>query len=1044
MNSNFPSDPKAPLTSKELAILLMNNCMDRVLEERAHTKELINDKAETVVAGIVHGMRDGFATMSGIIKSQGESIANLELKCETYNTYLEQLMYRHVLDITPDLGTKPASFNCSVCVKNPSMPRDIAANLEDIDLPHFHCNSCLFVFTSGRDLYRHECNPHTNSVPIICWTCGKTFAGESELMVHLDTEHVRQSSFPCKFCNKVFKSATQLDEHSTCCRINVEATCACTECSNNFQSSGHLAMHQRPMHEEQTSAIICENLSSQPCKPYFLPIVSPNQDNQSARTEYNPCRLCGKVLSSLNEENHHMMTHMGSVPFTCTICYYTCQTKPMMELHVQTQHSPKPELHCNLCDYSSHNMRQLNVHIKEHQGENAPTENDHASSACPTNHDYLDQSSCLSSIYDCQIDGNITGDEEDITANEIEDTISDIGQLDGNLSISSDNADYSSPRVTNASSTQTAKNAPYTLNKDKQLSRLARNAAAPNFTIEVTHPTNVNIQCSSGFYQLVAKRVLSSLLEPNISVNNVPITCSDPVTSKIDQLRRNVNVVLHFKVGEDGQQESATVHLHHTQQKVQIQGVASPWFAETVLKPRFISEANNCELNIRALNTDLSSVAGKISLSENKTNPCGHCGKNFRANAKSTSTCKGCSQVFHHSKNNSCFLLHQCLSTPLPNGSASVSIASTTNTSASSLASIPHTSVPPSNFSSFSSLTLDNVRNTSSLGQNTVPMSGATSSTVSVLTSVSPSLPTISTTVPPLTSSFPTFQTTNTSMINSSAPEFISTKNVMNAGKKEAQKQSKDKKDLEIDFLKREINIVKTHLLTREAEVKELKQKNRVLEETVKLFENQQQADLTKKYSARDTTSSSLPASPSCSVHRPCTSTFSPQQSSHSVIEPSLVNKLLNLLTDILISQGFANNRDAQNCAASARNTQNYVDSASNTQNCVNSSSTTPVHKKPSTNHDNHDPPCSVSKEPDYSPTIANTNPVPGAARTRQGSCSPMSTASAASHSQRQSLNDSTITLDEFAAELSKESFSPSQSAPPQTLSLNCQVLTTQ
>ena len=137
MNSNFPSDPKAPLTSKELAILLMNNCMDRVLEERAHTKELINDKAETVVAGIVHGMRDGFATMSGIIKSQGESIANLELKCETYNTYLEQLMYRHVLDITPDLGTKPASFNCSVCVKNPSMPRDISATLKILTSPTF-------------------------------------------------------------------------------------------------------------------------------------------------------------------------------------------------------------------------------------------------------------------------------------------------------------------------------------------------------------------------------------------------------------------------------------------------------------------------------------------------------------------------------------------------------------------------------------------------------------------------------------------------------------------------------------------------------------------------------------------------------------------------------------------------------------------------------------------------------------------------------------------------------------------------------------------
>ena len=119
------------------------------------------------------------------------------------------------------------------------------------------------------------------------------------------------------------------------------------------------------------------------------------------------------------------------------------------------------------------------------------------------------------------------------------------------------------------------------------MSCLVKNASIDNFFIESTTPTNVNIQCYSGFYQLVAKPVLSSLLEPNQSVLGVPISCSDPITPKLDQLKRNVNAVLHFKVGQSERQEIATVLLHNTQQKVQIQGGAAPWFADNVLNVRF-------------------------------------------------------------------------------------------------------------------------------------------------------------------------------------------------------------------------------------------------------------------------------------------------------------------------------------------------------------------------------------------------------------------------------------------------------------------------
>ena len=54
----------------------------------------------------------------------------------------------------------------------------------------------------------------------------------------------------------------------------------------------------------------------------------------------------------------------------------------------------------------------------------------------------------------------------------------------------------------------------------------------------------------------------------------------------------------------------------------------------------------------------------------------------------------------------------------------------------------------------------------------------------------------------------------------------------------------KDPKDVEIDFLKRELNIVKVHLLEHETEVKDLKRKNQVLADTVAIFENNKQAEI--------------------------------------------------------------------------------------------------------------------------------------------------------------------------------------------------------
>ena len=55
--------------------------------------------------------------------------------------------------------------------------------------------------------------------------------------------------------------------------------------------------------------------------------------------------------------------------------------------------------------------------------------------------------------------------------------------------------------------------APYILNKEKQISNLAKHANICNFEIDRTGPHNTNIQCSTGFYEAVPKPALTTIKE---------------------------------------------------------------------------------------------------------------------------------------------------------------------------------------------------------------------------------------------------------------------------------------------------------------------------------------------------------------------------------------------------------------------------------------------------------------------------------------------------------------------------------------------------
>ena len=184
-DSQSPLDPKAPLSPTDLAKLLMQYCHDMIKEERVYTKELIDDKAELVITGMIRGMGEGLATIKESINDQSQKMESLELKL----SYLERLLYQQMSDQAPK-ARSTSTRNCLVCIKNPNCNHSVQDQNSD---SHFHCSACISVFPSVKDLYHHTCTPHAITSPCLCRNCDKTIVTEKQLEEHIDNMHTTKT-----------------------------------------------------------------------------------------------------------------------------------------------------------------------------------------------------------------------------------------------------------------------------------------------------------------------------------------------------------------------------------------------------------------------------------------------------------------------------------------------------------------------------------------------------------------------------------------------------------------------------------------------------------------------------------------------------------------------------------------------------------------------------------------------------------------------------------------------------------------------------------
>ena len=438
--------------------------------------------------------------------------------------------------------------------------------------------------------------------------------------------------------------------------------------------------------------------------------------------------------------------------------------------------------------------------------------------------------------------------------------------------------------------------APYTMDRKKQLSKLANDASIDDFEIVVSpNEHNVTIYCSTGFYFLVAIPAFSDIsVGSSFPVLSMTASCYD-ITGKVDSSHANVNTVFFFRVSNDAKSSIAkvTVHLHHTARKVQVQGGslvdkkrAGIWFLQHFLLQSFFKIAKDKALDITKFNNAVKGIVTNHVEKVGRQDKCYTCDIPFTGRSL-RQVCTVCKEKFHKT----CLQSdqHLCLGA----GPSDHSPGQPRSQAQAAQQSVIFVPAPGPTTPSI----------TPSAPPPTLPAQSLSRITISPTTlPLSSGPPTISTTSPSLFSNRnPALNVVTTPATSLQVSQVEASSLNDRAPKKKSQTLTMSREDIDMEYAKAEIKTLKAKLKEHETSVKDLKFQNSILLERISALEKPRKQSLFEKYfpsSSPQSSSGPAPNPPSCwqapSCLRPPACYSSPCQSTCNV-PAAVLSKLENI-----------------------------------------------------------------------------------------------------------------------------------------------------
>ena len=134
-----------------------------------------------------------------------------------------------------------------------------------------------------------------------CRHCGKMFAYQSDLKIHIKAVHDQIRDHVCEICAKGFLTSSALNMHKL--THTGEKKFPCHICGKAFRSKDYLIQHTRQhTGEKPHSCEICG-------KAFAYPSALSNHRKQHDENRGIACEVCGKIFKIKKNLKAHMVVH---------------------------------------------------------------------------------------------------------------------------------------------------------------------------------------------------------------------------------------------------------------------------------------------------------------------------------------------------------------------------------------------------------------------------------------------------------------------------------------------------------------------------------------------------------------------------------------------------------------------------------------------------------------------------------------------------------------------------------------------------------------